>query len=78
MLFNSLEFVLFFPIVTVGYFAIAGRHRWLWLVLASALFYMVFVPHYILILMAVIGIVNPSSSNTTTNRRPQNFMRARP
>lgn len=56
MLFNSVSFLLFFPIVTIGYFALPARRRWAWLVLASALFYMAFVPHYILILIAVIAI----------------------
>jgi alginate O-acetyltransferase complex protein AlgI len=50
MLFNSIEFLLFFTIVTGGYFVLPHRFRWLWLLLASCLFYMFFVPIYILIL----------------------------
>src|SRR6188508_730951 len=50
MLFNSLSFLVFFPIVTVIYFALPQRLRWLHLLLASCLFYMAFVPSYILIL----------------------------
>jgi D-alanyl-lipoteichoic acid acyltransferase DltB (MBOAT superfamily) len=56
MLFNSLEFLFFFPIVTAVYFALPGRRRWAWLVLASAIFYMAFVPYYILILLTVIAV----------------------
>jgi hypothetical protein len=40
MLFNSLEFLVFFPIVTLGYFALPQRIRWFWLLSASCFFYM--------------------------------------
>jgi alginate O-acetyltransferase complex protein AlgI len=50
MLFNSIDFLLFFPLVTVGYFLLPQRWRWLWLLLASCYFYMVLIPIYILIL----------------------------
>ncbi len=50
MLFNSLQFLLFFPLVTAGYFFLPHRVRWAWLLGASCLFYMAFVPAYILIL----------------------------
>ncbi len=50
MIFNSLEFLLFFTVVTIGYFALPYAYRWLWLLVASSVFYMAFVPVYILIL----------------------------
>lgn len=50
MLFNSVDFYLFFPIVTAGYFLLPLRARWAWLLAASCVFYMAFVPAYILIL----------------------------
>lgn len=50
MLFNSIQFLLFFPIVTAGYFLLPFRFRWAWLLAASCFFYMAFVPAYILIL----------------------------
>lgn len=50
MLFNSLSFVLFFVIVTSLYFLLPHRYRWGLLLLASCVFYMAFVPVYILIL----------------------------
>jgi alginate O-acetyltransferase complex protein AlgI len=56
MLFNSLTFACFFPIVTAGYFLLPSRARWTWLLAASCLFYMAFVPAYILILFATIVI----------------------
>ena len=39
MLFNSLPFVLFFPLAVAGYFATPHRWRWAWLLAASYLFY---------------------------------------
>jgi len=56
MLFNSFQFLLFFPIVTIIYFLLPHKIRWLHLLLASCVFYMAFIPVYILILFAVITI----------------------
>ena len=56
MLFNSLEFLLFFPIVTTLYFVLPYRFRWALLLIASCYFYMVFKPVYILILAFTIVI----------------------
>lgn len=51
VLFNSLEFAVFFPIVVgLYFFAVPHAWRWLWLLAASCYFYMVFIPEYILIL----------------------------
>jgi alginate O-acetyltransferase complex protein AlgI len=56
MLFNSLQFLVFFTFVLGFYYAFPHRVRWAWLLLASCYFYMVFVPAYILVLFAVILI----------------------
>lgn len=56
MLFNSFEFALFFPIVTTLYFLLPHRWRWLHLLVASSLFYMCFVPVYLVILFLLIGV----------------------
>ncbi|MFH1282335.1 MAG: MBOAT family O-acyltransferase [bacterium] len=50
MLFNSLEFLIFFPLVCILYFLIPHKFRPLMLLVASCLFYMAFIPSYILIL----------------------------
>ena len=50
MLFNSLQFLVFFIIVTTTYFAIQHKYRWFLLLASSCYFYMAFVPIYILIL----------------------------
>ena len=56
MLFTSLHFALFFPIVTVGFFLIPSKMKVAWLLLASCIFYMAFIPAYILILFVTILI----------------------
>ncbi|MCZ8516893.1 MBOAT family protein [Paenibacillus filicis] len=50
MLFNSISFLVFFPTVTLGYFILPHRLRWILLLAGSCYFYMAFVPKYILIL----------------------------
>ena len=56
MTFNSISFLLFFPVVVLIYYILPYRRRWLHLLLASCFFYMVFIPPYILILFLLIGI----------------------
>ncbi len=56
MLFNSLHFFIFFPLVAIIYFLLPYRYRWFFLLAVSCYFYMVFVPAYILILAATIVI----------------------
>lgn len=52
MLFNSLHFLLFFPIVTGIYFAIPQKKKHLWLLAASYYFYMCWNPKYALLMLA--------------------------
>ncbi len=54
MLFNSLHFLFFLPIVVGLYYSIPHKFRWLVIFIASCYFYMVFVPKYILILFFII------------------------
>jgi D-alanyl-lipoteichoic acid acyltransferase DltB (MBOAT superfamily) len=56
MLFNSIHFLIFFPVVTVLYFLSPHKYRWLLLLAASCYFYMAFIPAYILILFVTIII----------------------
>ncbi|MCD4696812.1 MAG: MBOAT family protein [Bacteroidales bacterium] len=51
MLFNSLEFIIFFPIVVAAYFAISPRFRWILLLLASYYFYMCWNYKYIVLII---------------------------
>ena len=52
MLFNSFEFLLYFPVVIAIYFAMPYRWRWLHLLLASYFFYMSWEPAYALLIAA--------------------------
>lgn len=54
MLFNSLQFLIFFPIVTFLYFILPHKFRAFLLLVASCIFYMAFIPSYILILAVLI------------------------
>lgn len=56
MLFNSIEFLIFFPTVLILYFLLPHAYRWMLLLVASCLFYMFFIPQYILILFITIVI----------------------
>ena len=56
MVFNSFAFFVFFPIVTIVYFALSHRWRWAWLLATSCVFYMYFIPKYILILAFTIVV----------------------
>ena len=56
MLFNSLQFLLYFLVVTLAYYSLGWAGRWRLLLLASLYFYMVFKPAYILILGLTIVI----------------------
>ena len=56
MLFNSLEFLVFFPLVTIIYFLLPHRFRWFHLLISSCVFYMAFIPVYIFILIFTIII----------------------
>lgn len=51
MLFNSIEFLLFFPAVVLLYYAIPGKLRVFWILLTSYLFYMNWNPAYALLLL---------------------------
>lgn len=50
MLFNSIDFLIFFVFVTTLYFTLPHRFKWILLLVASCVFYMFFKPEYILIL----------------------------
>lgn len=50
MLFNSIHFMLFFPIVTLMYFLITPKVRWVWLLISSYYFYMCWNPKYAILM----------------------------
>jgi D-alanyl-lipoteichoic acid acyltransferase DltB (MBOAT superfamily) len=72
MSFSSLHFLIFFPLVTAIYYLLPGRFRWIHLLAASCIFYMAFLPGYIFLIFAMIGvdflvaiaITSPDTGNT--------------
>lgn len=50
MLFNSFEYLLYFPIVEVIYFLLSCKYRYIFLLLASYYFYMNWNPKYALLM----------------------------
>ncbi|WP_446898133.1 MBOAT family O-acyltransferase [Clostridium sp. LBM24168] len=51
MYFNSIQFLIFFPIVTIVYFLIPHKVRWVWLLIASYYFYMSHNPKYVFLII---------------------------
>lgn len=66
MLFNSVHFILFFPVVTLMYFLIKPKFRWMWLLFSSYYFYMSWNPKYA-ILMAFSTMVTYTSGILISN-----------
>ena len=52
MLFNSLEFLVFFPLVVAVYFICPYRYRWALLLIASYYFYAAWAPEYLILIVA--------------------------
>ncbi len=51
MLFNSFQFLIFFPVIVAVYFIIPHRFRWVLLLIASYYFYMAWKPEYIVLIV---------------------------
>ena len=50
MVFNSLQFLAFFPVVALGSFAVPRRMQWVWLLASSYYFYMCWNAQYALLI----------------------------
>ncbi len=76
MLFNSFEFLIFFPVVTIIFFLLPHKWRWLHLLLASCVFYAAFIPAYILILFftIIIDYIAGIMIEKQTGRRRKSFL----
>lgn len=80
MLFNSLQFLIFFPIVTLIYFVIPHKLRYLWLLMASYYFYMCWNPKYALLmatstLLTYFSGVLIDRSNKVTDDQKREFQK---
>ena len=56
MLFNSLHFLFFLPVVVILYYLLSYKYRWILIFIASCYFYMALIPSYILVLFFLIGV----------------------
>lgn len=56
MLFNSEAFLMFFPLVVLGYYIIPHRMRYIWIFISSCFFYMCWNIKYGFLLITVIAI----------------------
>lgn len=54
MPFNSLFYIFFLAIVVIFYYAFPGKLRWVWLLIASAGYYITFIPVFILLLAGMV------------------------
>lgn len=75
MLFNSVEFFVFFPLVVLICFILPAKTRWIFLLLSSCWFYMAWRPEFILLLFATtifnywLGILMDKQKNDYVRRR---------
>lgn len=51
MLFNSIQFLVFFPIVVFLYYIIPVKFRYFWLLVSSYYFYMCWNPKYVVLML---------------------------
>lgn len=56
MLFNSEQFLIFFPTVTILFFLLPKRTQWFWLLIVSYYFYMSWDPSYAILILISTGI----------------------
>ena len=56
MLFNSLQFVIFFFVVLLVYYVIPKKIRWVWLLITSYIFYMAWNVKYVVLLLGMTGV----------------------
>jgi alginate O-acetyltransferase complex protein AlgI len=69
MFFNSIQFLFFFFVVTITYFAIPYRYRWLLLLCASYIFYASFKPGYVPLLIGL-TLINYYAALRMGDRQP--------
>jgi D-alanyl-lipoteichoic acid acyltransferase DltB (MBOAT superfamily) len=75
MLFNSIQFLIFFIIITAVYFLIHHKYKWALLLAASIFFYMAMFPIYILIPASLILLTFFSAKliETSSGKKKRNY-----
>jgi alginate O-acetyltransferase complex protein AlgI len=56
VLFKTFKYLVYLPVVFIIYRLLSHRYRWAFMLLASCLFYIFFIPYYILILVLTITV----------------------
>jgi len=76
VLFNSLHFLIFFPVIVVIYFLLNHRYRWILLLAASYYFYMCWKPEYIALLLfsTLIDFYSAHYMSKTDNQRKRKLL----
>ena len=69
VLFNSIDFLLFFPLVTAAYFLLPHRVRWVWLLVSSYYFYMCWNPRYVVLIALSTVVTSAATADGTSSRR---------
>ena len=73
MVFNSIDFLLFFPIVVLVYFIMPFKFRYIWLLIANYYFYMVWNPLYGVFLLMVTMVTYLSAIGIEKIQNNQNL-----
>ena len=55
MFFNSIQYLLYLPIVAIVMYLIPGRFQWSWLLICSAFFYYMLLPVYLILFFILVG-----------------------
>lgn len=71
MFFNTIQYLVFLPIVLLAYYATVPKYRWIILFVASCFFYMYFIPKYILCLFFLIIVDYVLALKIDTAAKPQ-------
>jgi D-alanyl-lipoteichoic acid acyltransferase DltB (MBOAT superfamily) len=74
MLFNTVQFALFFAVVWSVHLALPPRQRNAWLLAASLLFYFLWIPVYLLLLLGEMAVNFALLRAMVRSRRPRRFL----
>ncbi len=75
MIFNSAEFLLFYPIVLLFYFILPKKTKWVWLLAASYFFYMIWNPPLIFLILftTAVSYISAILIEKSESRAKRNF-----
>lgn len=75
MLFNSIEFIIFFLIATFVYYILPHKYRWILLLISSYIFYMAWNPKYILLILlcTIVNYIGALKIKSSNNLKAKKF-----